>query len=257
MRRGVRQAMLQGIGAVARAALDVLAPPRCVLCRAPLAGEGGVCGACWPRLSLIDDPSCPVSGLPLVGKGAETLASLPAGVRREPWEGLYAAMFYDRVGRRLVHRLKYHDDATHAAFMARLMARRVARFVTPRTRIVPVPLHWRRLWWRRFNQSALLARELARITGGKYVPLALERVRPTRPQTRLSARARRENLKGAFAVAAAARAEVDGREILLVDDVFTTGSTARACARALKAAGCGPLRVAVFALASGQRALHI
>ncbi len=249
--------MWRNIGALARGVLDVLVPPRCVLCRAPLQAEDGVCGACWPKLELIEDPSCPVTGLPVVGKGAEMTASLPASARRVPWESLHAVMFHDEVGRRLVHRLKYHDDTTHVRFMARLMARRVGRFISPETRIVPVPLHRRRLWGRRFNQAALLAKELASITGAVYSPLALRRIRPTPPQTRLSGRARRENIKGAFAVPEETRAQVEGYDILLVDDVFTTGSTARACVQALRQGGSGPVRVVVFALASSQRALHI
>ena len=246
-----------GLARVARTLLDVLVPPRCALCRAPVGGDAGLCGDCWPRLRLIEDPSCPVTGLPLVGEGAEMAASLPASVRRVPWESLHAAMFHDGIGRQFVHRLKYGDDATLVAFMARLMLRRVARFITPDTLVVPVPLHWRRLWWRRYNQSALLARELARRADARYVPLALWRIRPTRPQTRLSGRERRKNLVGAFAVAEAAREQIAGRDVLLVDDVFTTGTTVRACARALRKAGSGPVRVVVFALASRQRALHI
>jgi ComF family protein len=245
--------------ALARRVADTIVPPRCVACRAELAADACLCGDCWARLALIEEPSCPATGLPLTGEWAETLASLPASAQKRPWESLHAAVFHDGPGRALVHALKFHDDHAPARLMARLMARRVRKLARERRNLLvtPVPLHRRRLWWRRFNQSALLARALARELGLAFIPDLLVRRRYTTPQTRLSGRERRRNLKGAFAVNARHAARLQGRPVLLVDDVLTTGATARACTRTLLEAGAGSVHVVVFALAEEPRALHI
>lgn len=240
--------------------LNAMVPPRCPLCRAPVLEPHTLCPACWPRLHLIDEPACPASGLPLIGTPQAIAAykSLPALLERAPWRALLATAFHDDAARELVHRLKYHDDHTTARLMAQLMWRRLRAARPPaHMLIVPVPLHRRRLWARRFNQSAILARHLARLARLPHDPLMLARVRPTAPQTGLSGQARRRNLKDAFAVPPARRTALKGRHVLLVDDVFTTGATARACANTLKKAGAAEVWVAVFALAGSRRALHI
>ena len=242
---------------VFRRLVDVLVPPRCLLCRAELEGEGGLCAACWPGLHLIEEPSCPATGLPLTGEWAGTVASLPASLKRRPWRTLRAAVFHDAAGRGLVHGLKFHDDFAPARLMARLMARRVRDLVKDDMVVAPVPLHRLRLWWRRFNQSAELARLLAAELELPCVFDLLLRTRYTTPQTRLSRRKRRTNLRGAFAVNPRHGAVVRGRTVLLVDDVLTTGATAEACVRALNKAGAGDVHVVVFALAGEPRALHI
>ena len=252
------QAMIAGLEkGILRWLVDVLAPPRCPLCRAELESADGLCAACWPKLHLIEEPSCPATGLPLAGEWAETVASLPATMKQRPWRTLRAAVFHDAAGRALVHGLKCHDDFAPARLMARLMARRVRDLVEEGMVVAPVPLHRLRLWWRRFNQSAVLARLLAEELALEHVPDLLLRTRYTTPQTRLSGRRRRANLNGAFAVNPRHGAWVRGRTVLLVDDVLTTGATAEACVRALQEAGAGDVHVVVFALAGEPRALHI
>ena len=240
-----------------RRLLDVLIPPRCLSCRAELDVETGLCAACWQELHLIESPSCPATGLPLVGEWAETVASLPASLKNRPWQTLHATTFHHGVGRALVHALKFRDDLTVARLMARLMARRARAVATEGMLVAPVPLHWLRLWWRRFNQSALLAQLLAAELGLECVPDLLVRTRYTTPQTRLSGKRRRANLKDAFAVNRRHRARLGGRPVLLVDDVLTTGATAEACTCTLQRAGADNVHVVVFALAGEPRALHI
>ncbi len=239
--------------------LDVLLPPRCLLCRAPTAQPHQLCGGCWGGLRLIEEPACPTTGLPLMGQRAaiDQYLLMHRHARREPWRALLAASLHDNAARALVHRLKFHDDEAPARFMARLMFRRVHGHVPRNALIVPVPLHRRRLWARRFNQSMLLARHLARLSGLELAPELLRRVRYTTPQTQLSGQQRRYNLHHAFAVDSARGQMLQGRAVLLVDDVLTTGATARACARELLAAGAREVHVAVFALASQRDALHI
>ena len=251
--------IIPSVAGLARRALDVIVPPRCVTCRAELGAETGLCGDCWARLTLIEEPSCPATVSAHAPTSGRPVASLPASAKKQPWESLRAAAFYDGPGRDLVHALKFHDDHAPVRMMARLMTRRVRALAQayPRMLVTPVPLHRWRLWQRRFNQSALLARALVEELGLAFIPDLLLRTRYTTPQTRLSGRARRRNLSGAFAVNPRHASLLKGAPVLLVDDVLTTGATARACTRALLKGGAGSVHVAVFALAEEPRALHI
>ena len=159
-----------------------------------------------------------------------------------------AVALYDSVARRLVHRLKYEDRLDLAGVMARMMAASGRTLIAEAECLVPVPLHRGRLWRRRFNQSALLARAIADATGRPCVATALVRVRATRSQVGLSRAARAENLSGAFRVASAEQHRVRGRRVLLVDDVMTTGATGNAAARALLRGGATSVDLLTFAL---------
>jgi ComF family protein len=131
--------------------------------------------------------------------------------------------------------------------MAGWMARAGADLADEAELIVPVPLHRRRLWWRKYNQSALLAQQIARATNKVFAPLALQRIRATPQQVGLSANERDLNVRGAFRVPLAQKAAVSGRRVLLVDDVYTTGATAKAATRALLRGGASAVDVLVFA----------
>jgi ComF family protein len=148
---------------------------------------------------------------------------------------------------RLIHSMKYADRHDARRMFARWLADTGRDLLSDAERIVPIPLTRLRLVRRQFNQSALLARELASLTGLAWSPLALVKARETRPQVTLSGSARRENLRGAFAVTRRGRTEIEGRRIVLLDDVITTGATAEAATRALL--GAGAARVEVLALA--------
>jgi len=127
------------------------------------------------------------------------------------------------------------------------MARAGKELTTGADALVPVPLHWRRLWTRRFNQSAALAETIARESGIAVAQSALRRVKATQQQVGLSRAERATNVQGAFRVAPDAKAEVAGRRLILIDDVLTSGATADACARALLRAGAAQVDVLVFA----------
>ena len=141
--------------------------------------------------------------------------------------------------------------------MARLMTRAGAEILAGAEAIVPAPLYRWRLWWRRYNQSAILARQIAELSGRRFHPELLDRVRPTRQQAGLDLEARRRNVSRAFKVAERMRSEVAARSIVIVDDVLTTGATAGACAQALKAAGAARVDVLAFALVQQPRRFHI
>jgi ComF family protein len=146
-----------------------------------------------------------------------------------------------------VHAFKYGDRTDLAPVMASWMARAGTDLLAETDLIVPVPLHWRRLWARRFNQAAALSHLIAGQTGLPVSITALKRARATPQQIGLSKSERAANVRGAFQVGAGGRAELAKRRILLVDDVLTSGATADTCARALLRAGARQVDVLVFA----------
>lgn len=237
---------------------DLLVPPACVACGRPVAAPHGLCADCWPGLWPIDEPACPKTGRPLAHDLAEVeLETIPALLADPPWTELRAAVLFNDVSRTIVHDLKFHDRPWAGRFMAHHLRRRCAEWLDEEALLTPVPLHRARLWRRRFNQSATLARLMAKGRRARLAPEVLVRSRATRPQTELGRRERLRNVTGAFAVAEAWRPSLAGRAVILIDDVLTTGATASACAEALLEAGAASVRVAVFALAAGEAALHI
>jgi ComF family protein len=162
-----------------------------------------------------------------------------------PFERARAALNYDKASRRLVLPFKHGDRTEFVAVLARLMARAGARLAREADVLVPVPLHRRRLFVRRYNQSALLARALGRMTGRPVLVDALIRLHATRTLGGKSAAERREEVAGAFAVRPRCASLLEGRRILLIDDVMTSGATAAACAESLLAAGASAVDVLV------------
>jgi ComF family protein len=230
----------------ARLALDIALPTLCVACREPVAGEG-VCAACWAKLSFIAPPFCPRLGIPFVYDPGPGLLSMQAIAAPPAYQRARAAVRYDEVARTLVHALKYQDRTDLAPAMGRWMARAGQELLSEADALVPVPLHWRRGWSRRYNQSGALARVIQWQSGVPVKGDALQRVRPTQQQIGLTRSERETNVQGAFKVAADRRAEIQGRRIVLIDDVLTSGATTDACARALLRAKAAQVDVLVFA----------
>ena len=184
-----------------RLALDIALPTLCVACREPVDGEG-VCAACWAKLSFIAPPFCPRLGIPFVYDPGPGLLSMEAIADPPAYARARAAVRYDDVARTLVHALKYQDRTDLAPAMGRWMARAGRELLDEADVLVPVPLHWRRGWSRRYNQSGALARVIERQSGVKVASEALRRVRPTQQQIGLSRSQRASNVQGAFKVAA-------------------------------------------------------
>ncbi len=229
-----------------RAVLDVALPTLCVACREPVAGHG-VCAQCWTRLSFIAPPFCERLGIPFVYDPGPGLLSMEAIASPPVYRRARAAVRYDDVARTLVHALKYQDRIDLAPTMGGWMTRAGHELLRDADVLVPVPLHWRRGWSRRYNQSGHLAKTIARLSGVSLDPALLKRIRPTEQQIGLSKSERTLNVQGAFAVPAEQKARVHGRRILLIDDVLTSGSTVNACARALLRARAAQVEVLVFA----------
>jgi ComF family protein len=232
--------------AVFGAALDVALPPLCPACR-ELVGDNGLCASCWSRLSLIAPPYCERLGIPFAYDPGPGVLSMQAIADPPAYHRARAAVRYDEIARTLVHSLKYGDRLDLAPTAGRWMARAGRDLLQDADALVPVPLHWRRLWARRFNQSAMLAKAISEVSGVPVAENALKRVKATAQQVGLSQAERASNVQGAFRVPPEGRAEVKGRNLVLIDDVLTSGATADSCARSLLRAGAQRVDVVVFA----------
>ncbi|TMJ49650.1 MAG: ComF family protein [Alphaproteobacteria bacterium] len=230
----------------ARLVLDVALPTLCVACREPVDGEG-VCAQCWAKLSFIARPFCPRLGIPFVYDPGPELLSMEAIASPPAYARARAAVRYDDVAKTLVHALKYQDRTDLAPAMGRWMARAGQELLNEADWLIPVPLHWRRAWHRRYNQSGALAHAIERQSGIKVRGELLRRVRATEQQVGLSRPQRASNVQGAFKVSADRQSEVQGRRVVLIDDVLTSGATVDACARALLRAKAATVDVLVFA----------
>lgn len=245
--------LLNGMRSAWGGALGVLYPPTCVGCGAATAEPHALCAACWAGMRLIERPYCERLGTPFaLDLGAGPLLSPRAIAEPPAFFRARAVAVYEGTARELVHRLKYRDRLDLARAMARMMASSGGELIGGADRLVPVPLHPFRLWRRRFNQSALLAQHVARLGGRPADMRALVRVKATRPQVGLTRAQRAENLRGAFRVPDAARPRLQGRTILLIDDVSTSGATGNACARALLRAGAARVDLLTFATVSAE-----
>jgi ComF family protein len=230
----------------AKFALDIALPTLCVACREPVDGEG-VCAECWSKLSFIEPPYCPRLGIPFVYDPGPELLSMEAIANPPAYQRARAAVRYDEVARTLVHSLKYQDRTDLAPAMGRWMARAGRELLASADMLIPVPLHWRRAWHRRYNQSGALARAIEKASGVKLRGDVLQRIRRTEQQVGLSRPQRASNVQGAFKVSADRQSEIAGRKVILVDDVLTSGATVDACARALLRAKAAQVDVLVFA----------
>ena len=227
-------------------ALDITLPTLCPACREPVGGNG-LCAPCWSKLSLIAPPYCERLGIPFAYDPGPGVLSMQAITDPPAYHRARAAVRYDDVARTLVHALKYGDRLDLAPTVGRWMARAGCELLANADALIPVPLHWRRLWTRRFNQSALLAKAVAQESGVKVADTVLKRVKATAQQVGLSQAERAQNVQGAFRVPTECKAEVAGRRLILIDDVLTSGATADACARALLRAGARNVDLLVFA----------
>jgi ComF family protein len=245
-RTGRMARLAEGARSLFGLALAVALPQLCAACREPVGGEG-LCAACWSKLSFIAPPYCERLGIPFPFDPGPGVLSLEAIADPPAYNRARAAVRFDETARVLVHALKYGDRLDLAPIMGRWMANAGRDLTRNADLLVPVPLHWRRQWARRFNQSALLAEVIAKASGLRVSHGALKRVKATAQQVGLARSERAQNVQGAFGVRPDARIEVAGRRLVLVDDVLTSGATIEACTRALMRAGAESVDVLVFA----------
>jgi ComF family protein len=231
--------------------LDLVFPPSCLSCRKAVAEHGALCPACWSDIAFIERPYCERLGAPFDQDfGAPGMISLEAAANPPAFHRARAVARYDsEKARALVHRLKYSDRLELAEPLGRWMARAGAELLSQADVLTPTPLHRLRLAARRFNQSAALAAVIARESSVPAEMQALERVKATAPQVGLTRAQRAANLQGAFRVREDMAIKVAGKNVVLIDDVLTTGATANAATRALLRAGAERVDVLVFARA--------
>lgn len=227
-----------------RKIFHTLTPPLCPLCYVTVSEDGILCPSCWPKVNFISEPYCKGCGEPLECSPTEDL--LCALCLKDPFafQEAQGVFYYNATVRPLILRFKY-ADATHlAAFLARWMAWD-ENYLKDVDAIIPVPLHWTRLMQRGFNQAALLARHLSLYTKIPFLPHILKRIKATAPQGKMSKERRAQNLRRAFKVPEKYHAKIQGKTILLVDDVMASGATLQFSSKALLTAGAKSVKVKV------------
>ena len=232
---------------IAKHALDAVFPPRCACCAEFVMDEGGLCAACWGETDFIRGLACDCCGLPLPGEVEQAPALCDhCAASPPPWARGRAVFLYTGKGRDMVLALK-NDRHLLAKPLARWLAAAAAPLIHDGMLVAPVPLHRKRFFERRDNQSALLSQRIAAAHGLEHIPDLLARPQPTASQGGKSAAERAANLSGAICVTPRFEGAIQGREILIVDDVLTSGATLSACAEACRAGGAGNVSVAVLA----------
>jgi ComF family protein len=232
---------------IGRAVVDGVLPPRCLACGETVDEPDALCGRCWAGITFFAPPWCVACGLPFpYPMGDDALCGDCARERRN-WDRARAVLRYDKNSRRLVLGLK-HGDRTHlAGAFGRWMHRAGREVLAGADLLVPVPLHWTRLFQRRYNQAALLAQAIRSAGGPDVAPDWLVRRRRTPAQGHLGSAARERNVRGAFAMRAGR--SVAGKRVVIVDDVMTTGATVEECARVLRRSGAASIGVLTLARA--------
>jgi len=224
-----------------RAVVDGVLPPRCLACGTIVDEPDALCSSCWAGMTFFAPPWCAVCGLPFPHPMGEEAVCADCARQKPSWDRARAVMRYDKHSRHLVLALK-HGDRTHVArALGRWMGRAGAELLEGADMIVPVPLHWTRLFTRRYNQAGLLAHAVRAAGGPPVMADWLVRRRRTPSQGRLGPVARVRNVRGAFAVRRGC--DVKGKRIVLVDDVLTTGATVEECARVLRRGGAASIGV--------------
>ena len=257
MMHATQTAITDHIRILATKLVDGILPAQCISCFQFTSQPGRLCADCWNELSFIDHPLCDVTGIPFAFDPGEGIISARALAQPPAWHRARAAVEFNDMSRKLIHALKYYDRHEVVAMMGQSMTRAGRELLAEADFVIPVPLHPLRLWQRRFNQSAALARFIAQETGIGYQADILKRLRSTRQQVGLSSSQRRNNVKDAFTIQEDNTGKLFGAKVVLVDDVVTTGATVGACSRILLDAGCQQVDVLTFALVNNPLRLHI
>jgi len=256
-REGLLGAMRRHLRATLGAAGNALAPSLCLACHNRTAAHDALCAGCWQQVAFITPPLCHRLGLPLPFGSDGPQISAAAAAEPPPSDRARAVAVFDGVIREMIHGFKYADRHEGRRLLARWMTGAGAELLADADLIVPVPMTRWRLMRRQFNQAALLAREISRLSGVTFDPFVLDKTKSTPTQVGSSAAQRAANVAGAFGVRHGARDRVAGRNVVIVDDVITTGATVGACARVLRAAGAARIDVLAAAMVADPRRVDL
>lgn len=218
--------------------IKIFLPPRCIKCGAVLSDDDGLCPECFNQLNFITAPYCHRCGHPFEeATGSKKLICANCAKKHKtPFRFNRSALYYDDISKDLILALKFMDKTENAKTLAKWLYIAGHDIWQEEVDIlVPVPLHYKRLIKRRYNQSALLVKELSKLAGIKADYTSLIKHKSTKPQVQFSGRERVKNVKGVFSVKHPEK--IQGKRVVLIDDVMTTGSTLKECALALKKAG--------------------
>jgi len=231
---------------IARTVVDFAPPPRCSGCGEIVTEQHSFCLPCWQSLTFLGEPCCECCGLPFEYDAGEDVRCGRCMTEPPNFDRLRAAVAYGKTARQIALKLKYGGRPAAAETLARFMARHVSD-ADPGTVLIPVPLHRWRIWRRGYNQSALVGRALSKRTGLRLELDLLRRIKATPPLKGMGGKERAATMRGAFALAPGRKGEVKGGSFTLVDDVFTSGATANACAGILKRAGAARVEIICWA----------
>lgn len=234
---------MTALSRLVRGMVDAVLPPLCLCCGGLVSEPGALCPFCWDKIGFLAAPQCFACGHPFEFDFEGEVLCGRCVSEPPPWRRGRAVFRYDDHSKALVLRFKHGDRLEGAPAFARWMARAGAELLADSQVIVPVPLHQFRLLSRRYNQAAVLALELGRVSGVMVAPDALIRSRRTLSQGHMKREERRKNVLGAFCLRARKRALIQGKTVLLIDDVQTTGATLGECARVLVQEGAAAVDV--------------
>lgn len=232
---------------VANRLLDIIYPPRCIMCMGNVHENGNICATCWGDVNFISDPQCELCGFPFDFDTQIELICAGCMKEKPRFAKARAVFLYDDASRKMITSFKYNDRTENRTAYARWMARVGADMLKDADILVPVPIHFGKLFLRKYNQAGILAQELVKISGGRCILNALIRKRYTKTQAGFNRNLRFKNIKGAFAVNQKHLSKLQNKKILLIDDVITTGATAEECTKILLKAGVAKVEVLTLA----------
>ena len=227
--------------------VDVVLPPTCGRCGVQVDTPQTLCASCWSELTFLGPPSCEACAHPFEYEVPDQTLCGACVREHPPFDRCRAALVYNDHSRDLVLGFKHADRTEVAGLFAKWMRAAGADVLAEADAIVPVPLHWTRLFLRRYNQAGLLAHALGKLSDKPVWHNTLKRKRKTPSQGRMGRKARARNVQGAFVIPPKRKSRLDGKSVVLIDDVYTTGATLGACAKVLKRAGASRVDVLVLA----------
>jgi ComF family protein len=215
-----------------------LFPPKCLKCNAVTSRNGTLCATCWKKIKFISEPLCKICGFPFEFDVGKDLICTNC-IKNKPFFDHAISLFeYNEHSKNLIHKFKYGDKTYFSRYFAEWLYKRIGVNIGSYEYIIPVPLHRTRMRQRFYNQSSLLAKDLGKLAGLKFLPNALIKTRYDVPQTSLPKNQRLKNVKNSFIINQQYKEEIKNSKIILVDDVYTTGSTINECSKILKKHKC-------------------